>query len=112
MDNIIVPGERQQQGYDEMKASFFDKDGNKYVFILSLRVIPKGGFEPDDTEEGVIFRLDKVESDVNILYDRVDFIEQSNGIEASSDSDIGSPFVVADDDNEGNDPFVSQDDNM
>lgn len=51
IDNIIVPGERHQSGSDEVSASFYDKDGNKFSFRLSLRVTPKEGADDiGDTE--------------------------------------------------------------
>ena len=34
IDNIIVPGESHQSGSDEVSASFYDKDGNKFSFMF------------------------------------------------------------------------------
>lgn len=41
IDDIIVPGEPTQSGQESIIASFFDKDGNKFTFNLSLTVTPK-----------------------------------------------------------------------
>lgn len=57
MDNIIVPNEIQQQGSEEMTASFYDKDGNKFSFTLALQVTPKDVTEPEPVEEPTLQEL-------------------------------------------------------
>ena len=77
MDNIIVPGEVQQHGYDKLKASFHDKDGNKYSFKLSLRVTPNG-YEPEDFDHDIDFpnaRLDRLERTVAEMQNDIDVLK-------------------------------------
>lgn len=77
IDNIIVPDERYQSGSDEVSASFYDKNGNKFSFKLSLRVTPKEGMDDDldDTEiitaEEKISRIEEaivtIQEDISLL---------------------------------------------
>ena len=77
IDNIIVPGERHQSGSDEVSASFYDKNGNKFSFKLSLLVTPKEGADDGlgDTEiittEEKINRIEEaivaIQEDISLL---------------------------------------------
>jgi len=77
IDNIIVPDERHQSGYDEVSASLYDKNGNKFSFKLSLRVTPKEGTDDDlddievVTAEEKISRIEEaivaIQEDINLL---------------------------------------------
>ena len=49
LDDIIVPGEHEQEGNETIDASFYDKDGNRFTFTLSLAVVPK--VKDEDPEE-------------------------------------------------------------
>lgn len=60
IDNIIVPGERHQSGSDEVSASFYDKDGNKFSFRLSLHVIPKEGADDGLGDTEIITTEEKI----------------------------------------------------
>lgn len=60
IDNIIVPGERHQSGSDEVSASFYDKDGNKFSFKLSLRVTPKEGADDNLVDTEIITTEEKI----------------------------------------------------
>ena len=60
IDNIIVPGERHQSGSDEVSASFYDKDGNKFSFKLSLLVTPKEGAGDDLAGTEIITKEEKI----------------------------------------------------
>lgn len=57
MDNIIVPNEVQQQGSEEMTASFYDREGNKFSFTLALQVTPKDVTEEEPVEEPTVQEL-------------------------------------------------------
>lgn len=41
LDNIVIPGEAKQEGSDSIIASYYDEEGNKYTFTLSLNVTPE-----------------------------------------------------------------------
>lgn len=77
MDNIIVPGERRQSGYDEVSASLYDKDGNKFAFKLSLQVTPKG--ETDDVEESEFEtsedKIDRIEAAIVAIQADIDTLK-------------------------------------
>lgn len=60
IDNIIVPGERHQSGSDEVSASFYDKDGNKFSFKLSLLVTPKEGADDNLVDTEIITTEEKI----------------------------------------------------
>lgn len=41
LDNVIIPGEMKQEGSDSIIASYYDDNGNKFTFTLSLNVVPE-----------------------------------------------------------------------
>lgn len=41
LDDIIVVGEKRQEGTESIVASFYDKEGNKFTFNLSLTITPE-----------------------------------------------------------------------
>ena len=41
LDNVIIPGETKQEGSDSIIASYYDDNGNKFTFTLSLNVVPE-----------------------------------------------------------------------
>lgn len=49
VDDIVNPNKKEQEGSESIVASFFDKDGNKFLFDLKLTVVPeqKEGEIPD-----------------------------------------------------------------
>ena len=75
LDNVIIPGEEKQEGSDSIIASYYDDNGNKYTFTLSLNVTPESEVEIIDDEpltlaEQISTILEKVtalETDVAIL---------------------------------------------
>ena len=60
IDNIIVPDERHQSGSDEVSARFYDKNGNKFSFRLSLRVTPKEGVDDGLGDTEIITTEEKI----------------------------------------------------
>lgn len=75
LDNVIIPGEEKQEGSDSIIASYYDDNGNKYTFTLSLNVTPESEVEVVDEEpitlaEQIAIILEKVtalETDVALL---------------------------------------------
>lgn len=41
LDDIIIPGEIRQEGQESISASCVDRNGNKFIFDLSLTVTPE-----------------------------------------------------------------------
>lgn len=73
LDDIIIPGSPIQSGQESIVASFFDEDGNRYTFNLSLTVTPKEieTVEPTptlaDQVSTILEKLTLLEEDVSNL---------------------------------------------
>ena len=73
LDDIIVPESPIQSGQESIVASFFDKDGNRFTFNLSLTVTPKEieTVEPTptlaDQVSTILEKLTSLEEDVSNL---------------------------------------------
>lgn len=76
LDDIIVPGETNQQGSETLSASYYDNDGNKFTFVLGLTVTPNADEETgaeetaltiDEKLEMILSKISSLEEDVNLL---------------------------------------------
>lgn len=91
IDNIIVPGERHQSGSDEVSASFYDKDGNKFSFRLSLRVTPKEG--ADDNLDGT--EIITTEEKINRIEEAIVAIQEDISLLKTYHANVNKDPVVA-----------------
>ena len=74
LDDIIVPEQEEQSGSETIQASYYDKNGNRFTFTLSLNVTPKEKAETVDpmptTQEQldlILTKLALLESEVSDL---------------------------------------------
>lgn len=76
LDDILVPDQIEQQGSETLVGSYYDEDGNKFTFTLSLTVAPKKKAETEETEEPVnisdqiatiLEKIIALEEDVSVL---------------------------------------------
>lgn len=76
LDDILVPDQIEQQGSETLVGSYYDEDGNKFTFTLSLTVAPKEKAGTEETEEPVnisdqiatiLEKIIALEEDVSVL---------------------------------------------
>ena len=70
LDDILVPNEEKQHGYEHVSASFYDKYGNKFTFDLSLTVTPRVIDAPvtiPDQLDNILNKMDNIENGVEQL---------------------------------------------
>lgn len=91
IDNIIVPGERHQSGSDEVSASFYDKDGNKFSFKLSLLVTPKEGADDNLNDTEIITTEEKI----NKIEEAIMVIQEDIGILKAYHTSVNKDPAVA-----------------
>lgn len=70
LDNVIVPEEIAQEGADSITASYYDDDGNKYTFTLSLTVMPE--IKVDLGEEPPMTLADQI----NLMLEKMTGLEE------------------------------------
>lgn len=69
LDNVIIPGETKQEGSDSIIASYYDDNGNKFTFTLSLSVVPEAN-ENTSVEEPL-----SLADQVGIILEKVMLLE-------------------------------------
>ncbi len=73
LDDIIVPGEIRQEGEESIVASCVDRNGNKFIFNLSLTVVPEEIVQVDPTPtlsdqvSTIIDELSSIKDDISTL---------------------------------------------
>lgn len=73
LDDILVPGEIRQEGQESIMASCVDRDGNKYLFNLSLTVTPEEIIQSEpvptlaDQVSTIIEELSNIQNDIATL---------------------------------------------
>ena len=97
LDDIIVPGEIRQEGQESIMASCIDRNGNKYLFNLSLTVTPEEIVQSEpaptlaDQISTIIEELVGIKEDISTLkgyHTQIEIpTEQDNG----EPSDIETP---------------------
>lgn len=83
LDDILVPNEEKQHGYEHVSASFYDKYGNKFTFDLSLTVTPRVQDSDSNIDAPVTIpdQLDNILNKMDNIENGVEQLKQAHNIQ-------------------------------
>ena len=110
LDDIIVPGEIRQEGQESIMASCIDRNGNKYLFNLSLTVTPEEIVQSEpvptlaDQVSTIIDELSSIKDDISTLKGYHTQIEADPN--TNEDGNTEDPIITEPTDNPTEDPII------
>jgi len=91
MGNIIIPSKEEQEGTDSIVASWYDENGNKYSFTLSLNIVPPEKVDTEADESITITdQIAAILSKLDTLEGKVDSLEQTLNEPIENEKDDGN----------------------